>query len=98
LNYINIKSLIYGCDDFINDDEGMSGYEEYRHDLTLMYFLDFDSISLKFKVITLVPLRIRNFSLHHANMKNIIWLLQTLNQHSKYQSTLMLYCYSNKIV
>ena len=31
------KLILYGCGDFINDYEGISGNEEYRGDLALMY-------------------------------------------------------------
>lgn len=74
------KPIFYGCGDFINDYEGIGGYEQYRDDLTMMYFLDFDSLSLQFKKMTLVPLQIKKFSLHRASKKDCEWLLQTLNQ------------------
>lgn len=32
--------IIYGCGDFLNDYEGIIGYEGYRGDLILMYFVD----------------------------------------------------------
>ncbi|KAH7717378.1 polyglutamate synthase [Aphelenchoides avenae] len=32
------KPILYGCGDFLNDYEGISGHEEYRSELTLMYF------------------------------------------------------------
>ncbi len=33
------KLVLYGCGDFLNDYEGIEGYEEYRGDLSLMYFV-----------------------------------------------------------
>ncbi len=30
--------ILYGCGDFLNDYEGIGGYEDYRGDLSLMYF------------------------------------------------------------
>lgn len=74
------KPILYGCGDFINDYEGISGYEKYRGDLTLMYFLDFDRASLQFKKMTLIPLQIKKFSLHQANKGDCYWMLETLNQ------------------
>lgn len=74
------KLILYGCGDFINDYEGISGYENYRGDLTLMYFLDFDMASLQLKKITLIPLQIKNFSLHHASEEDARWLLKIINQ------------------
>ena len=32
------KLILYGCGDFIDDYEGISGYERFRDDLVLMYF------------------------------------------------------------
>lgn len=32
------KLILYGCGDFLNDYEGIGGYEEFRADLALMYF------------------------------------------------------------
>lgn len=74
------KPILYGCGDFLNDYEGISGHEEYRDDLTLMYFLDFDATSLQFKNLILVPMQIINFRLHRVSKKDCEWLLQTLNQ------------------
>ena len=33
------KPILYGCGDFLNDYEGIAGYEEYRSHLVLMYFV-----------------------------------------------------------
>lgn len=78
------KPIFYGCGDFINDYEGIGGYESYRGDLTLMYFLEFDKESLQFKKMRLIPLQIKKLSLHRASKKDCEWLLQTLNQSSVY--------------
>src|SRR5439155_9848588 len=47
------KPIFYGCGDFINDYEGISGYEEYHSNLTLMYFIEFDISSLQLNKIIL---------------------------------------------
>lgn len=78
------KPIFYGCGDFINDYEGISGYEQFRDDLTLMYFLEFDNLSLQLKKLTLIPMQIKNFSLHRASKEDCQWLLQTLNQSSTF--------------
>jgi poly-gamma-glutamate synthesis protein (capsule biosynthesis protein) len=41
----NRKLVLYGCGDFINDYEGISGYEAFRGDLVLMYFAKLDAAS-----------------------------------------------------
>lgn len=86
----NDKPIFYGCGDFINDYEGISGYEEYRGDLTLMYFLDFDVSTLQFIKMTIIPLQIKNFSLHLANMDDCKWILKILNQYSMFDDQLKL--------
>jgi poly-gamma-glutamate capsule biosynthesis protein CapA/YwtB (metallophosphatase superfamily) len=76
------KPILYGCGDFINDYEGITGYEQYRGELTLMYFLDFDYASETLTKITLVPMRIKNFRLQYANTEESQWLLQLVNRYA----------------
>ncbi len=78
------KPILYGCGDFINDYEGISGHEEYRGDLSLMYFLDIDCDTQEVRRITLVPLQIKNFRLNPADKESIQWMQETLNQSSKF--------------
>ena len=37
------RLILYGCGDFLTDYEGVGGYEEFRGDLALMYFVELDS-------------------------------------------------------
>ena len=60
------RLIIYGAGDFINDYEGISGREEYRGELTLMYFPCIDPSDGSLVSMTMVPVRIRNFRLNHA--------------------------------
>ena len=39
--------ILYGCGDFINDYEGISGYEEFRGDLAVMYLPEFDGTDFR---------------------------------------------------
>lgn len=82
------KPILYGCGDFINDYEGIRGYEEFRGDLTLMYFLDFDHTTLQFMNLTLVPMQIKKMSLHLADQKDSKWILETLNHASAFSAQL----------
>lgn len=82
----NGKPILYGCGDFINDYEGISGYDEFRGDLTLMYILNFDGATLKFKKMHLIPMQIKKFSLHRASPKDCEWLLKRLNQFSIFKT------------
>lgn len=72
--------IFYGCGDFINDYEGIEGYEEFKTYLSLMYFLDFDAQSLEFLRLEIVPLSLKNFQLHSAHFEDCQWLAHTLEQ------------------
>lgn len=74
------KLILYGCGDFINDYEGIEGYEEYRGDLSLMYFPEVSLESGKLKKLRLVPLQIRNLSLHRAPPQDAQWCLTRLHR------------------
>ena len=83
----NGKLIIYGSGDFINDYEGIRGYEEYRDDLVLMYFAEIDPGSGKLVQLQLVPMQIRRFSLRRASKDDSLWLQQTLNRESRSMGT-----------
>jgi poly-gamma-glutamate synthesis protein (capsule biosynthesis protein) len=72
----NNKSIFYGCGDFINDYEGIGGYEEYRANLSLMYFLSLDKKNAHFKKLELVPMGIRQFKVNYANQEEREWILK----------------------
>lgn len=72
------KPILYGCGDFINDYEGIQGYERYRGDLALMYFIDFDTESRLLESLDLVPLKRRRFRLERANDADVSWLTHML--------------------
>lgn len=74
------KPIFYGCGDFMNDYEGISGHEEYRSNLTLMYFIEFDISSLQLNKIILIPLQIKNFQLQRASLSDCKWVLSVLNK------------------
>lgn len=74
------RPILHGCGDFINDYEGISGYGEYRPDLTLMYFVSIDPINGGAADLRLVPLRRKHFRLYHASEADLAWLLQMLNR------------------
>lgn len=77
------RLILYGCGDFINDYEGIRGYEDYRGDLALMYFADIDPASRTLSVATVVPLQMRKFSLVPAAGPDIDWIRQTLDRESR---------------
>jgi poly-gamma-glutamate synthesis protein (capsule biosynthesis protein) len=76
------RLILYGCGDFLNDYEGVAGYEHYRGDLAAMYFVDVDAASGALFGLTLVPLQIRNFQLQRPGNDDIGWLYRTLSAES----------------
>jgi poly-gamma-glutamate synthesis protein (capsule biosynthesis protein) len=73
------RLILYGCGDFLNDYEGIRGYERYRDDLALMYFADLDPASGSLHALKLVPLQIKNFRLSNPSWRDIEWIQQTLD-------------------
>jgi poly-gamma-glutamate synthesis protein (capsule biosynthesis protein) len=73
------RLILYGCGDFINDYEGISGYEEYRDDLTLMYFPTIDTNSGQLVELRLVPMQLRRFRPIRAIRQDGCWLRDRLN-------------------
>lgn len=76
------RLILYGCGDFLNDYEGISGYERFRPDLRLMYLPALDPESGRLRRLTLAPLQIHRMRLRHATETDARWLAETLTRHS----------------
>jgi poly-gamma-glutamate synthesis protein (capsule biosynthesis protein) len=74
------RLILYGCGDFLNDYEGISGYEEFRDDLVLMYFPRVDLADGKLVGLRMTPLQIRRFQLNRAPTDDVHWLGEILNR------------------
>jgi poly-gamma-glutamate synthesis protein (capsule biosynthesis protein) len=77
------KLILYGCGDFIDDYEGISGYEAFRDDLVLMFFPTVRRADGTLAGLDMVPLQIRNMRLHRASPADASWLADTLNREGK---------------
>ncbi|AKB77353.1 poly-gamma-glutamate synthesis protein (capsule biosynthesis protein) [Methanosarcina horonobensis HB-1 = JCM 15518] len=77
------RLILYGCGDFINDYEGITGYEIYRDDLALMYFVDFDTDMGKISKLKIIPMQIKNFKLNYAGRNYAKWIKHVLNREGK---------------
>jgi poly-gamma-glutamate synthesis protein (capsule biosynthesis protein) len=77
------KLILYGSGDFINDYEGIGGYEEYRGDLVLMYTVHIDLSSGNLIGMRMVPFQIRQFRLNRAERVDAVWLTNILNREGK---------------
>ncbi len=74
------KLILYGCGDFLNDYEGISGYESYRGDLGLMYFAKIDPASGKLLELDMTPTQVRRFQVIKASASDAKWLASVLNR------------------
>lgn len=74
------KLILYGCGDLLNDYEGISGHDQYRADLGLMYFVKIDSTSRNLSGLEMVPMHLRRFSLESATHEQAAWLSNRLDE------------------
>lgn len=79
----NDRLILYGCGDFINDYEGIAGYEQYRGDLTLMYFPEINPADGRLMSLDMMPLQIRRLRLNQPHPADVDWLAQTLDRESR---------------
>jgi poly-gamma-glutamate synthesis protein (capsule biosynthesis protein) len=74
------RPILYGCGELLDDYEGISGYEEFRSDLVLMYFLVLERGTGRLVRLTMTPHQIRNFRLVRPSPSDIDWLHLTLDR------------------
>jgi poly-gamma-glutamate synthesis protein (capsule biosynthesis protein) len=77
------KLIIYGCGDFLNDYEGIRGYESFRDDLGLMYFASVDPSTRKLVRLEMTPTQIKKFRVCRASRADALWLMDVLNREGK---------------
>lgn len=76
------RLILYGSGDLINDYEGIGGHEQFRPELTLMYFPVLDSAGALVS-LEMTPMRIRNFQLQHTIEEERRWLAERLERESR---------------
>lgn len=74
--------ILYGCGDFINDYEGIAGYEDFRDDLAVTYLPRLDAASGRLLSLRMVPMQIRRFRLNRPSQADTEWLHQVLARES----------------
>jgi poly-gamma-glutamate synthesis protein (capsule biosynthesis protein) len=77
------KLILYGCGDFLDDYEGIAGYEEFRDDLTLMYFPTVQPETGRLEGLRMTPMQIRNLRANRATPADAAWLGGTLDRISR---------------
>lgn len=63
-------------------NEGISGYEQYRDDLVLMYFPTIDPQTGRLVALRLVPQRLQKLKLNRASASEAEWLRDRANEYS----------------
>lgn len=76
------KLILYGCGDFLNDYEGIGGYERFRGDLAILYLPRLSWPEGKLVACDLMPFVVRNFRLSRASNRDVAWLRGTLDRES----------------
>ncbi len=74
------RPVIYGCGDFLNDYEGISGYEQFRDDLSLMYFVSMEPSTGQLLSLKMIPTQIKYFKVNRAKEKDVLWLKNVLSR------------------
>jgi poly-gamma-glutamate synthesis protein (capsule biosynthesis protein) len=77
------KLILYGCGDFIDDYEGITGYEEYRDDLRLLYFVSVRPDTGELADLRMAAVRTRRMRLERASDEDSEWLRVTLDRVSR---------------
>jgi len=75
--------FLYGCGDCIDGYEGITGHEEYRDALRLLYFASIAPGTGELAALTMVPMQARNMRLLRASAADSRWLAATLGQISR---------------
>ncbi|HEX6265430.1 MAG TPA: hypothetical protein VFZ81_00875, partial [Burkholderiales bacterium] len=77
------RLILYGCGDFLNDYEGIEGHEQFRPELTLMYFPVLEPATGRLAALTLCPMRLARFRLQRASGEEAGWLATELSRESR---------------
>jgi len=71
---------LYGCGDCIDDYEGITGHQDYRPDLRLLYFASLDPDTGQLAALRMAPMQARKMQLHQAPAADRQWLTAVLDR------------------
>jgi poly-gamma-glutamate capsule biosynthesis protein CapA/YwtB (metallophosphatase superfamily) len=74
------KLVLYGCGDFIDDYEGVTGFEAFRKDLVLLYLPTVDPHNGELLRLRMMPFRIQRMGLNRASPEEAAWLRDTVHR------------------
>jgi poly-gamma-glutamate synthesis protein (capsule biosynthesis protein) len=77
------KLILYGCGDFVDDYEGISGHARFRDDLRLLYLATVDGATGRLAALRMLPLQARRMRLTRVTGKDAQWLQATLDRISR---------------
>ena len=77
------KLILYGCGDFLNDYEGIGGYEQFRGDLVLAYFPTLAPATGELLRLAIQSFQIQRFQLGRTPKRDLEWLRDALNRESR---------------
>jgi poly-gamma-glutamate capsule biosynthesis protein CapA/YwtB (metallophosphatase superfamily) len=92
------KPILYGCGDFLNDYEGISGHEAFRGDLVLMYFVTIDPSTRNLLRLQMTPFETKRFRLRRATHQDATWLEGTLNREGTGLGTQVILNADNRLI
>ncbi len=91
------KPVIYGCGDFLNDYEGLSGYEEYRSRLVLMYGVKIEADG-GLAALEMTPFEIKRFRLNYAARTDAEWLRDRMHSEGERLNTRVALNEANRLI
>jgi poly-gamma-glutamate capsule biosynthesis protein CapA/YwtB (metallophosphatase superfamily) len=74
------KLILYGCGDFLNDYEGIGGYENFRSDLSLMYIAALEPSTGNLSSLEMTPTQLKLFRVNRATTNDGQFLKEMLNR------------------
>lgn len=77
------RLILYSCGDLIDDYEGISGYDEYRDDLRLLYLATVSSATGELTALRIAPFQAHRMRLRPASPKDREWLCRLLDRLSR---------------
>lgn len=76
------RLILYGCGDLINDYEGISGYETFRGELGLLYFVTLGRGG-GLQKLAMRPVTRQRLRLNISSQEDAAWLAKKLDEESK---------------
>ncbi|MEU9734883.1 CapA family protein [Streptomyces sp. NPDC048002] len=74
------RLVLYGCGDFVDDYEGIPGFQRYRDDLRLMFLASLTADDGRLAGLRMVPLAARRMRLEGAREADREWLRATVER------------------